>query len=365
METSASLDFVYREALRWGIGPGALLKTWRAWRSFARDRAWADAAAAAAMRVAEAGTHAAVVSCGPPHMAHLAARDVAGRLGVPFVMDLRDPWALAPAVEASLASPLWYRLAERCEAAAVDAAALVVANTPALRDALRTAHPAAAVRVIAILNGCDEEPVPPPVRDGVFRVTYAGNLYIDRDPRPFFRAAARVAREAGAGPERFAIELVGHVDAFGGRSVRDLAEREGLLEHLIVLPRVPRGEALRILARASVLLSLPQDVDLAIPSKLFEYMQFPAWVLALAREGSATELLLRGSGADVVDPGDEDGIAAALRDRFRRWASGEIAAPLNADGRFGRRRQARMLLDALDQVTGMTTVPEREPGWAA
>lgn len=346
----ASADIVYREALDRGAGPRALLRAWRAWRSFAGDGVWARAAVDAALRLAAAGRYSAVVSCGPPHGVHRAGRAVAVRTGLPLAADFRDAWSLIPAIPAGSASPLWYRLAERHERAVVRSASLVVANTAALAEAMRALHPRQAERVITVMNGCDEEPIPPPERDGRFVVAYSGSIYIDRDPRPFFRAAARFAAAEGLGPERFAIELMGHVDVFGGVPVAELAAEEGAGAHLHLLARRSRPEALRAMARASVLLSLPQGVDLAIPSKIFEYMQFPAWILALARRGSATERLLRGTTADVVDPADVHGIEAVLRDRFRRFSAGEVPRPVNADGRFGRRRQAEKLLDALERV---------------
>ncbi|MFL5539134.1 MAG: hypothetical protein ACJ8J0_09080 [Longimicrobiaceae bacterium] len=348
----AAVDLVYREALRWSPRPRALLRTWRARRSFAEDGAWAHAAGAAAQRLADPARHAAVVSCGPPHMAHVAAARAAARLGLPLVVDMRDPWSHVPALPASIASPAWYRAAARHEREVVRSAAVVAANTLPARDALRLAYPAAAARVIAVMNGCDDEPVPAAARGERFTVAYAGNIYIDRDPRPFFRAAAAFARAAGLGPERFAVELVGHVDAFGGVPVARLADEAGVGAYVHVLSRRPRAEAMRVLAGAAVLLSLPQDVDLSVPSKLFEYMQFPAWILALARAGSATERLLRGTAADVLDPADEAGIEAALLRSWRRFERGEAPRPLNADGRFGRAAQAALLFDALDAAVG-------------
>ncbi|HET7232098.1 MAG TPA: hypothetical protein VFJ16_18980 [Longimicrobium sp.] len=354
----AAPDLVYREEMENRVRPRALLRAWRARRYFAMDAAWARAAGQAALAIADRSRHAAVVSCGPPHMPHVAAARVARRLRLPYVMDMRDPWSRVPALPSSMASPAWYRLAERFEREAVEAAAVVSANTLPARDALRELYPAAAQRVIAVMNGCDDEAVPPPVRDGAFVVAYSGNIYIDRDPRPFFRAAAAFARTHGLGPERFGIELVGHVDAFGGIPVARLAADAGVGAHVRVLARRPRAEALRVLARASVLLSLPQDVELAIPSKIFEYMQFPAWILALARRGSATERLLRGTAADVVDPADQAGVEAALHRRWAQFVRGEPPRPLNADGRFGRAAQAALLFDALDAAAG---VPAARP----
>src|SRR6266566_3730546 len=62
----------------------------------------------------------------------------------------------------------------------------------------------------------------------------------------------------------------------------------------------PRAEAMQFLARGTMLVSLPLfsrsgEIDATIPAKIFDYVRFDAWLLALAERGSATELLLRGT----------------------------------------------------------------------
>jgi glycosyltransferase involved in cell wall biosynthesis len=344
-------DLVWRDELRYSASPSGLRRAYHAWRFFEEERSWSRAAQQAAGKLFDG--HHLIASCGPPHMPHLAACKVARAAGVPFLMDMRDPWSLAPAVTSAMASPLWYRMAESFESTAVRSAALIVANTGRHAAELRRLYPQAAERIIAVMNGCDDDAVPPEPCDR-FTVSYAGNIYIDRDPRILFRAVARVIRDEQIAPAAFRLELIGHVDQFGGASVRELAGAEGLLDYLTIHPRLPRGEALRLMARASVLVSLPQDVDLAIPSKVFEYSQFPAWLLALAAPGSATADVLAGSGADVVNPNDEDAIVRALRLRWREFQATGRPAPINTDGRFSRSRQAQIMFDAIDRIVPAT-----------
>jgi hypothetical protein len=106
------------------------------------------------------------------------------------------------------------------------------------------------------------------------------------------------------------------------------------------------------LARASVLLSLPQETGFAIPSKVYEYLRFPAWVLALTDSGSATDRVLAGTGADVVRPNDVDGMAEVLRRRYESFAKGEMPQPIARDPRLSRRYQAGVLLHAIAELTG-------------
>jgi len=99
-----------------------------------------------------------------------------------------------------------------------------------------------------------------------------------------------------------------------------------------------------------MLSSLPLRTRMTLPAKLFEYTRFDAWLLVLAERGSATDELLRGTGADVVDPDDEAGMARVLRARFDEFRAGERPVALNRDGRFDRAKQSAHLFDMLDDV---------------
>lgn len=341
---------VPRESLSWW--PPTLSRVKRlvgAWLNHAKEDVWALNAERAGHQLASAVEYDAIISCGPPHAIHAAAARLSRRFSVPFVMDLRDPWSCIVDLEASIASPLWYRIAERRERAAVNQAALVVMNTEPARRAMQAAHPAAEARIITARNGCDDEFIPPSRHGRRFTIAYAGSIYLSRDPRPFMRAAARVVRTMNLTPEDFRIAVLGQV---AGAPIREIAAECGLAEYLTLEAPRPRREALEFLAEAAMLLNLPQSAAQCIPSKLFEYVQFSAWLLALEPEGTATEMLLRESGADIVPPDDEEAIAAVIRERYEQYARGIRPAPIGADGRFHRRHQAARLLDELEARIG-------------
>jgi hypothetical protein len=221
-------------------------------------------------------------------------------------------------------------------------------------------YPEIASRVIAVMNGYDEDPPVTPQHGPRFVVAFAGSIYLDRDPRIFFRAAARVVRELNLSPAEFGIELIGGVGGFDGVPIGVIAAEEGLHGFVGTQGWVPRHEAAQLLARAPMLISLPQDSDMAIPSKIFEYMQYEAWILALADRESATERLLRDSAADVVAPHDVEGMAAVLRRRYLQYARGERPTRLARESRFSRREQARRLFDAIAACLPRVDAP-RDP----
>ncbi len=337
-----------RPDIRWRLTPGGAKRAFRAWRDFAEEGRWARAATGLGARLLGSGSYDGIVTCGPPHRIHAGGAALARRFGLPLVMDLRDPWSQVPGLPPEMATPLWFALARHHERKSVRAATLVVSNTEPARQALIQEYPALRDRFITIRNGFDDGSAHPPRHTDRFVIAYAGNIYIDRDPRPILRAVARLVESEGLTPDDVGVHFIGHVFEFGGVPTMELARALGVGDVVSCFPRCSRADLFQHLSEAAVLVSLPQGTDLSIPSKIFEYMQFHAWPLVLARAGSATETLLRGSRADVVDPDDEEAIAAVVRRRFHEFSRGIRCTPLVEDARFSRREQAERLFGEID-----------------
>jgi glycosyltransferase involved in cell wall biosynthesis len=333
------------------------LRSWlRAYQSLAvpmKERSWALRAAALGRRLSALapGEHCAVVSCGPPHMAHEGGRRLARARGLPLVLDFRDAWSLAERLPEHFASPLWPRFAGRFEARAVAQARLVVMNTERARRAMQERYPEAAGRIIAVPNGCDEGIVAQAVAPGApFRIAHAGSIYLDRSPVSLFQALARVVSELDLTPRQIEVAFMGTVTDINGRSLESEAAAAGVAGYLRRLPVGTRREAERFLGSAQVLVNFYQDTHMAIPSKVFEYMRHEAALLVLAEPGSATYELLRGTAATLAAPDDVAAIAAAIRKAYEAHRAGARPRAIATDPRFGRRLQAERLLDALEQI---------------
>jgi len=344
-------DTVSRHDIRWWPPtPRKLLRTYWVWLDFARHARWAKDAVRLGERILEPGVHFAVVTSGPPHMTHETGRVLSLRHGLPFVMDMRDPWSLNERVTERWASPSWLRGTARHERQMVDQAALVVANTEPARDALARAYPDASDRIITVMNGSDDDPLPPQRRGGRFTIGYAGTVYDYGDPQSLFRAAARVIRDLGLTPDDFGMDFIGSFDDGGEQALRDAARSEGVESFVSVGPTRSHDGAMQFLSQATMLVTFPGWNSVAVPGKVFECVRFDAWLLALSDVGSATDLLLRGTDADVVPRDDIDGIARVIAKRYQAHLRGEEATHIARDERFSRRRQARILLDALARL---------------
>lgn len=355
---------VARDEVRWlDGGLRALVRLYFVEAERRTDRALSRRAAERAESVISAAAregvrYSGVLSSGPPHGAHEAACLVAERTGLPLVMDMRDPWSRIERVLEHLASPAFFWWASRNERRVVERAALVIANNERAARSLREIYPMAAGRVVSITNGFDEEDAlpapPPPLADrACFRMAYAGTIYIDRDPRPLLRAVAELGRRHGLGRGELQLEFIGEASEYEGMSLGALAADAGAADYVTLTPPMPRAACHERLARAHLLVSLPQDTDLCVPAKVFEYLRFPAWLLALAERESATADVLAGTGADVVPPGDGAALVETLERRFLEFRRSGRPEPLagSAGGRaLSRSSQAGRLLDALAHV---------------
>lgn len=328
-----------------------LTRAYYAWLDFVEGRRLAKAAERAGVRLTRRTSYIAVVSSGPPHAAHEAARRIARRAGLPLILDFRDPWSLIERVPKDAASPTWFALAEKQERRVLGEAKVIAMNTQRASDAMRSKYPQFAKRIIAIQNGSDDEQFPTPEPSRRFTIRFAGTIYIDRDPRLVFRASKLVIDALQLSPSDFGLSFIGDVSQFGGRPLQEMAREEGVEDFVEVGSAMPRAAAMQFLSNGTMLLNLPQDSDLAIPAKVFEYVRFDAWLLILADRESATADLLRGTEAEVVEPHDVSRMAEVIERRYREFVAGARPAAVNRDGRFNRRIQANLLLDLIEKVS--------------
>lgn len=320
---------------------GALRRAYHATALRASELAWAKAAGRQLSRIPDA---VAVVSCGPPHQVHIVGAEIAKRRRVPHVVDMRDPWSMVERVPASFGSKRLWEAAARDETHVFGSAALVVVNTEAHAAELRSAYPSLSDRIVAVLNGFDDEVMPPPEPQRAFTIVYAGTIYLDRDPAVLLEPVAEMVRRAQVAPDDLQLIFVGDVESGNSAGLAGMASSLGIGEFVQVRGRVPRAEAMQLLSRADLNVVLPQDSHLAVPSKVYEYLRFPAWLLALAEPHSATARTLAGTGADVVLPGDDEAVIRVISARMaERQRSGRPRPLAEAAPHLSRRAQAELL----------------------
>jgi len=276
--------------------------------------------------------------------------------GKPWVVDLRDSMTENHYPR----DPLTWRVWRWLESQAMRYGSRFLFTAEATRSMYLKRYPHLRPQdCLVISNGYDEEDfagmegLHPQIEQdrGPTRLVHAGLVYPEeRDPRPFFRALARLKVEGRIDGSQLLVELrAPGSEEYYAEMLADLN-----LEDLVrLLPSLPYREVLEDCAAANALLLLQAACcDHQIPAKAYEYLRLQRPILALvSNTGETATLLRRTGGATFIDIGDEQaiyrglpGFLAAVRHQIHPVASLEVVQ------QFSRRGQASVLAKCLDQL---------------
>jgi glycosyltransferase involved in cell wall biosynthesis len=315
-----------------------------------------------------------------------AAGILSRRLRIPWVADLRDPWALD---EMMVYPSALHRQKEISRMARfLSSASAIVMNTNAAAEALRTRIPSlASKRIVTITNGYDDSDFAEPVKqrtDNHFRIVHSGSLHstgglalqgswlkralggaqaglniLTRSHHVLLRA---MSRWVDSRPEvRNTVELV-----FAGKVSKDdqaIADASPVASMIRFTGYVPHHESTEMIRTADLLFlpmhSLPPGVpSLIVPGKTYEYAASGRPILAAVPDGDVHQILSQCGTGLVCRPEDEAAMAAALDRAYTTWKKeGRVnAAPLQAETvkRYERRALTFELAELLKSVIAKT-----------
>jgi hypothetical protein len=297
------------------------------------------------------------------------------RFGVPFVVDMQDPWVndyyeQHPGVARPPKHGIARRMHRVLEPWSMPDADGLIAVSPAYLTTLAARYPVLRQRPGLVLPfGAapqDFEGLPRERRanqffdpdDGMIHAVYAGRGGQDMWTalRLIFWAFRTGLRESPALFRRIRLHFIGTDYAPAAKSrktIEPLAESMGVGGHVREHPaRVPYFEALQTLRDAHMLLVPGSDDPQYTPSKLYPYVLARRPLLAVLHEKSAAcEVLRSTNGGTVATFGDG---AARLYEVWRETL-GRLAAPATdwqAFERYTAREMTRRQCEFFDQVTG-------------
>ena len=330
---------------------------------------WADAVVREGARLAR-DADLVYASMSPFETAAAAAR-VSAEAGVPWVADLRDPWALD---EWTIYPSALHRLRdERRMRRALATAAAVIMNTAEAGSEVGRRFPELAGRLSVVPNGWDFDDlsVPAEPRDpDRFRVVYTGYSHVAAG---FRHRRRRRLREATGGSVR-GLDVLARshlllVDAVERAASEDPAIRERLELHVagaapsadISAPFVTdRGylshDGAVALVRSADVLFLPMhDVPpgrrvRTVPGKTYEYLASGRPILGALPDGDARDLLDGLSNVRLCRPSDIACLAQGLRWFFDHRPAATMVPEIA--WRFERRRQAEQVAKIFERALG-------------
>jgi glycosyltransferase involved in cell wall biosynthesis len=301
-----------------------------------------------------------IVSSGPPHSAHLAAKRLARRLGVPFVVDLRDDWASDPFGYDIVPWQGW--LNRRFERAVVRSASAIIAVTEPMQAAVLARHPEQRQSVLLIPNGFDpadfeEVERYAPSQDGVTEILFAGRLMDQESLGDLYEALDALNSEG----EHVRLRIVGVVERRQLALLEPYRDRPWLRLH----GPVPHKAAVQAMVQADVLLVVTlQGGSGASPNmtgKIYECLAAGRPIVLIGPQSAASGLIRSlGVGAHA-DPAEPGAIRAAVLSAIQQARAGGAHPNQLLLPAFDRRDHAHQWAAILRRVSGVKGLPHRAP----
>jgi len=334
-----------------------------------KNNGWLIPAVVAGLRAIKQTRAGLICSSAPYFTSHLAGYWLALLTGLPWMAHFRDPWITGLHAERR-PDKICFKINRALERMTISRADVVVCVTEEHAALLRAAYDQMpASKFAVVMNGFDGlewqevlESIPSRAPgEGYaadaprkFRITYAGNLYMKRNPAPLFRALRALIDSGEIGRDEASVELIGSCESSEGRGMADIISEAGIEGCVEMRGRLSHSETLRRLLQSDLLLLLAEELVIQIPGKTFEYLKTRRPILALTYEGAVATLLRRTGGAWVVSPDDQPGVINAVRECYRLWKRG-LPGPA-PDPRivesFDRRRTTARIAELLDLLTG-------------
>lgn len=288
----------------------------------------------------------AIVTTGPPHSMHLIGLGLKKKLGIPWIVDIRDPWSKLDFLDNFRVTKGNRAKYERMEKTVLNQCDLVLATSYSMKELLQ---PFDHQKYVPITNGFDEDDFrniekPQPKK---FTIFHAGLLNAPRNPEKLWDVLAELCQESPTFSSQLKIKLAGTIDPhISGRLQHDPI----LKDKLQLLSYLPHEEVIEQYAQSSVLLLLINNTynsKVNIPGKLFEYLAVGRPILALGAPDDDAVTIVKKSGAGF-------GVAYDKKDKLKKVVeqlyveNGAIQPDPGQVAAFSRRRLTKQLVEVLE-----------------
>ena len=303
------------------------------------------------------------------------------KFGIPWVADLRDPWALD---EMQLYPSFIHRKAELSRMhRLLSSASVIVMNTPEATASLKRTFPDFNNKKIAtITNGFDSQDFNEtvlPREDNKFRIVHSGYLHTDLGlnllrKRWFYRISGGTLKKVDILPRshffllkaierwcRHNPEIREHLELLfvGNASKEDrlLAEKSIISDIICFTGYQSHHETVKIVRTADLLFlpmyNLPQgERSTIVPGKTYEYMASGRPILAAVPDGDARDFLAECGTAFLCRPDDCDEMVQILSQVYDAWEKKKQITAVNKDFmlNFDRKNLTKALAEEFDEL---------------
>ena len=295
-----------------------------------------------------------VVSTAPPYTDHLLGKYVKERHGLPWVVDMRDPWLENHVYNSGPRLGSARYLNALLERRVLERADRVVCAMESQRELLAAKVPARERSKFSVItNGYDSANVLGPLRDtGRFTISYFGTSYEKGFPLGFIDQLAELIRRDEGMSRDCLVRVVGETPA----SIRRRLEEALPGKNLEIRPHLPHEEFNPLLYEKQVLLLVVNEDPLhrySLPSKIFEYLPTGNAILGIGPNDHEAARILRETGTgEMFSSHDEDGVRSFIKNGYDRWREGRGSGEGKRFPLYERRNQAGKLAGILDGLLG-------------
>lgn len=287
-----------------------------------------------------------------PWSAGVIVRDISRRLGVPYVIDARDPWTLEETHAAGMSARRFSEEQALERQVLADCSAWVTV-TAGMESMYLDGYPRELTGKTAVVTNSfdlDEWTNVQPHRFERFTMIFAGNIHRWVSLKAMMNVLVRLRDSGRLQPQEFQFLCYGIV----ARDERAYASRLGLDEQIVRFhPPVPRAELKSLLKGAQLLLAAARW-PFAIPGKVLDYLCTDNPILLIAPpDGDGARAITQTGRGWVFAEQQEADIAEAIANCIERHRSGEpLMRFADTDARllYSTQHTAAMFARVLDQV---------------
>jgi glycosyltransferase involved in cell wall biosynthesis len=235
----------------------------------------------------------AIVSNGPPHIAHLIGKKLSKKFNVPFVPVFIDPWVDISYYIGQKRNKLTLAIDNKLEKSVMEQSARVVVVTKTLKEYFVKKYPFIKNKVDVLYWGYNEEDFAG-IKDDTPNekvILHAGNIFDFQNIPEFWKT---VKRKIDNGV-KLKLKFIGTV----GPGVKKSIEETGLIENTEYSGFLPYDEVLKEMCNASYLLVCATEPR-HFPGKLFEYMRAGKPIIAFGNDNTEVEEVLNETNSGML-----------------------------------------------------------------
>lgn len=309
-----------------------------------------------------------IYSTSPVFTSHLIGLAVKSVFKKPWVVDLRDLWALNPYLRPP--TKLHSKISRLIESKTYSSADMIITVADELKEDLIKNYPEISPdKFMVIPNGYDQVDFKSEQekKSNKFSIGYIGSLYLfsGRTPHYFLLALGELIQQFPQLEKEMDVTFVGPLDRQNRKIFENILLKYNLTNMVQQVEPVSHREAIRYMKSFALLLLIvgkktekyrshgdhPYDRT-SVTGKLFEYLASGNPILALTVDGPVKRIIEETNSGFIVDPEDIEGIKKMILLCHNLYVEGKLQTQQKKDviKRFDRKSLTGRLAKIFDKL---------------